>query len=70
MEGEKVQEGDPLNNIEKKVDEIRDRIHQVHEELKPKSRRIVSIYSQVRLLKAFDRSNLRNIPSFLVIFRE
>jgi hypothetical protein len=62
LEGEKVVEGDPLTKIEKKVEEIRDKIQRVQVRLKPKARRIFSMYSQLSLSKALDRSSLRSMP--------
>ena len=66
----KVGKGVPLKMMEKKVVEVRVKIHLTKSWSKPKAKRIFPIYFQLSLSNALDRSNLMSISKNLVILRE
>ena len=69
-EGEKVEEGEPLTKMEKKVEEIRERIQRTQSWQKRKSNSVFSMKGQLSLSKDLERSNLRIMPRVLEVLRE
>lgn len=70
MEGEKFYEEDQFTRIEKKGVEVKDIIHLIQVDEKPKSRTICWMYCLLSLLKDLDISNLISIPTNLVVISE
>lgn len=70
LEGEKFYEEDQFTRIEKKGVEVKDIIHLIQVDEKPKSRTICWMYCLLSLSKDLDISNLISIPTNLVVISE